>query len=136
MAGIEEGLSRLLSRLFYKDPGLNTQGFLSLFYNLIRFDAGFVKWYYLCLPSRSRGFDSLTPLHSEVAEWPNARDCKSLKPSVRIRPSLPYSSALSEARRADDLSVFEYGSIVYRLVHRPVTADGGVRFPLGPPTLL
>ena len=29
--------------------------------------------------------------------------------------------------------VFQYGPIVYRLVHRPVTADGGVRFPLGPP---
>ena len=31
-------------------------------------------------------------------------------------------------------SVLLYGPIVYRLVHRPVTAVGGVRFPLGPPS--
>ena len=29
------------------------------------------------------------PNNSKVAEWPNARDCKSLKPSVQIRPLLP-----------------------------------------------
>ena len=33
-----------------------------------------------------------SPNNVEVAERPNAPDCKSVKPSVQIRPSTPYKT--------------------------------------------
>ena len=38
-------------------------------------------------------FSYPAPDHVRVAERPNARDCKSLKPSVRIRPLIPELNA-------------------------------------------
>ena len=44
-----------------------------------------------------------------MAEWPNARDCKSLKPSVRIRPSLPGFGLLVELVKTSACHVEDQG---------------------------
>lgn len=64
-------------------------------------------------------------------------------PSLRA-PSVSWEARLqvgSIDRKEQALVQFQwspprFGLIVYRLVHWPVTPEGGVRFPLGPPNNL